>query len=61
METIHRSATHLLGIINDIITLRTARTGMNLKQELVRLSLIVYDVAWHVKPPKKLFLDFRYV
>ena len=36
LETITRSATHLLGIINDIITLRAARTGMHLKQELVR-------------------------
>ena len=36
LETITRSATHLLGIINDIITLRAVRTGMHLKQELVR-------------------------
>ena len=36
LDTITRSATHLLGIINDIITLRAARTGIHLKQELVR-------------------------
>ena len=38
LDTISRSATHLLGIINDIITLKAARTGVNLKQELVGIE-----------------------
>ncbi len=36
LNTLLRSATHLLGIINDIITMRAARTGIHMKQELVR-------------------------
>ena len=36
MHTITSSATHLMGIINDILTLRAARSGMQVRQELVR-------------------------
>ena len=38
METIAGSATHLLGIINDIISLKAMRT-MNVKQDLVGILL----------------------
>lgn len=41
METITRSAQHLMGIINDIITVRAARSGMHLKQELVRFTRLM--------------------
>ena len=47
METITRSAQHLMGIINDIITVRAARSGMHLKQELVGSWLQGYrEQAW---------------
>ncbi len=36
LEAITYSASHLLGIINDIITLRAGRSGLQVKQDLVR-------------------------
>ena len=53
METITRSATHLLGIINDIITMRAARTGLNLKQNIVWVDKVVDHVMRTLTPMAK--------
>ncbi|GAX76238.1 hypothetical protein CEUSTIGMA_g3682.t1 [Chlamydomonas eustigma] len=53
LETIARSATHLLGIINDIITMRAARTGLSLKQELVFVEKVVDHVIHTLSPMAK--------
>ncbi|KAG1681287.1 hypothetical protein FOA52_007333 [Chlamydomonas sp. UWO 241] len=50
METITRSARHLLGIINDIITMKAARSGIHLKQELVYVDRVVDHVMRTLTP-----------
>ncbi len=57
LDTITRSATHLLGIINDIITLRAARSGMSMKQARER-SPLPLDPAPSL-PSTDLFHAFR--
>eukprot|EP00955_Chlamydomonas_euryale_P088571 364392-Chlamydomonas_euryale.AAC.6 len=50
METITCSARHLLGIINDIITMKAARSGIHLKQELVHMGAAVAHVLRVLTP-----------
>jgi len=53
MQTITGSATHLMGIINDIITLRVVRSGMSVSQELVDVSGAVDLVVRTLTPMAK--------